>query len=341
MPLPAPYSGSTINVSNSRAFIPKQWADMVLMRRDPGLVMKSACYPWPAKGKGDILYIPEFGDLGVYQRQRETSVHVQTQEPTQYEIKCDLEAESSIAIDDMVQYFANYNIRNMYANRQAYALRRDLDNRVLGMRAGLPLSQHIFNTTNGTASGTPLPLSPAAILAAKEKLILANVPEDSIKLYIGVYQHTDLLAHAQIIDRDYYPGYTIQNGQFGEIYGVRAIKSNNIVPNSLAGYRNGDKGQLLPTPGVIGSPYLPTQGKEFNYLPIGQTGNEAAEPFITALMCHEQWCLDATPKGRAGVKITESFENALQMHLIVAKQCYGHKIWRDDHAVLIHSAAKR
>lgn len=341
MALPKPYSGSTINLSNTRAFIPEMWADMVLKKRDPNLVMTGACRSWPATGKGDILHIPEFGDLGVYQRHRETPVVVQTQSPTDYTITCDMEVESSIAIEDMTEYFTKYNVRSIYAERQAYALRRDLDNRVLGMRAGLPMSQHIFHTTDGTINGTPLPFDEAAILAAKEKLMFANVPEDSLKLYVGIYQYTDLLANPRILDKDFYPGYVMQTGQFAEVYGMRAMKTHNIVANSLTGYKNGDKGQLEPTPGVTGSRYLPTQGNILNTLPLGQAGNEANEPFVTALMCHEDWCLNSTPRGRAGVKVTESFENALQMNLIVMKQFYGHKVWRDDHAVLIHSSAKR
>ena len=57
-------------------------------------------------------------------------------------------------------------------------------------------------------------------------------------------------------------------------------------------------------------------------------------------MCHKDWCIDSTPKGRAGLRFTASFENLLQTNLIVGTTHYGHKVWRTDHAVLLHSAGR-
>lgn len=335
-----PLIGTSNNAGNLKAFIPEMWADAITMRRDPDLLLLNACKKWPAKGKGDILHIPEFDDLSVFDKIRGTSVRFQTQTPTDYTITCDVYKESSFAIEDIAKVFVDERHTNAFLNRQAFALRRDKDNFVLGMRAGLPHTQAVFCSSTGDETGDPQPLNPAAILAALEKLELAFVDTSKLRLYISVEQHTDLRIDPNLIHKDWGSRSVIENGEIGSVYGIRTIVVNNLRTNSLTGYSNGKNDPTpRPTPGVEGSPYLPTQG---NVYPLfrGKTGNEVAQPFVTALLCHEDWCLDSTPVGRAGMKVTSDFSVEMQEYLTVATQFYGFKVWREDHAVLIYSAGR-
>ena len=337
--LPLPYRGQTTGVANLGAFIKEYWANMVRKELRPQLVMKSACRSLPAEGPGKAAHIPEIKNLGVYDLVSGQPVRAQHREPTDYEVYCDRRKESSVAIDDLAEFYSSYDVRSIYKDLQIYALQRDYDNAVLGMRAGLPETQWLFSSSDGTAAGDPEPFDEALILAGREKLWRKNVRTEDIMLFVSVTQHTDLLANSKIIDRDYYPGYVMSTGQIGSIYGMRCIVSNNIVPNTLDGWVNDDETTAQPAPGVAGSPYLPTQGHVYS-LPRGKTGAEVAKPFQTALMCHKDWCIDSTPKGRAGLRFTASFENLLQTNLIVGTTHYGHKVWRTNHAVLLHSAGR-
>lgn len=337
--LPAPYRGQTTGVANLGAFIKEYWADMVRKELNPLYVMKSAVRPLPADGPGKNAHIPEIKNLGVYDLVSGQPVNAQHREPTDYLIHCDRRKESSVAIDDLAEFYSSKDIRSIYKDLQIHALQRDYDNAVLGMRAGIPPSQWLFSSSDGTAAGDPEPFDEALILAGREKLWRANVRTEDLMLFVGVTQHVDLLTNPRLLNRDFYSGNVLMTGEVGQVYGMRCIVTNNIVNNTLDGWINEENSTPQPAPGVVGSPYLPTQGNVYP-LPRGKTGNEVAQPFITALMCHRDWCLDATPKGRAGLKFTASFENLLQTNLIVGTAHYGHKVWRTDHAVLLHSAGR-
>lgn len=335
-----PLIGTSNNAGNLSALVPEMWADAVTMRRDPKLLLGNACKKWPAKGKGDILHIPEFDDLSVFDKIRGTSVRFQTQNPTDYTITCDKYKESSFSIEDIASVFVDKKVTSMFLDRQAFALRKDKDDFVLGMRAGLPYTQSIFCSSTGDQTGDPEPLNPAAILAALELLESAYVDTSQLRLYISISQHTDLRIDPNLIHKDWGSRSVIENGEIGSVYGIRTIVVNNMKPNTLTGWSNGPNDPTpRPTPGVEGSWYLPSQG---NVYPLyrGKTGNEVAQPFVTALLCHEDWCLDSTPAGRASMKVTSDFDVATQEYLTVATQFYGFKVWRHDHAVLIYSAAR-
>lgn len=338
--LPLPYRGQAAGTADLGAFIKEYWSTMVLKELRPQLIMKSAVRSLPAPGPGKAAHIPEIKNLGVYDLVSGQAVRAQHRSPTDWEVYADQRKESSVAIDDLAEFYSDYNVRSIYRDLQVYALQRNYDNWILGHRAGVPTSNWIYCSSDGTAAGDPEPFDEASILAGREMLWRKNVPDNDIRLYIGVVQHTDLLSNSRIIDRDFYPNYVMESGELGRVYGMRCIVSNQIVNNTLDGWYNEDGSEPLPTPGVEGSPYLPSQGKVYP-LPRGKTGNEVAQPFITALMCHKDWCIDSTPAGRASLKFTSSFENMLQTNLIVGTHHYGAKCWRaDTHAVLIHSAGR-
>ena len=340
MAQPNPYLGGAINAGGMRALIPEMWADFVLMKRDTDLMMANAFRKWPAKGKGDILHIPEFEDMSVFNKRRETSVRFQTIDPTDYTITCDIYREASFRVEDVAKLFLSENHIQMYRNRQARALAQDKDNFALGMRAAIPPAQYVYCSSDGTAAGNPEPFNPAAILVAIEILRFAKVPLEECRLFVSVEQYTDLCIDPNLINRDYYPGSVMEKGEVGMVYGIRTIVNNAITANTLTGYTNGINDPTpRPTPGVSGSPYYPTQGLAYG-LPRGKTGDEAAKPFVTAMLLHPDAILDSTPVGAAGMKVTTGFSVEMQEHMVVATQFYGAKGWRTDHAILIHSAAR-
>jgi hypothetical protein len=113
------------------------------------------------------------------------------------------------------------------------------------------------------------------------------------------------------------------------IDGVYTI--SNVTTNSLTGYTNGTGAAAQPTPGVVGSSYLPTQD---SYTALPTTGGGTGS-FVTALACHPDWAKFATP---LEPKIEAGRSLELQMDEVVSTWIYGSKIYRSDHAVLLHTA---
>ena len=174
-------------------------------------------------------------------------------------------------IEDIVNIQSQYNLRQEYTREAGYALARDADNFVLAHRAVINSydSQRIVSYNNGTSdllgdgtanahwTGTPAPLTYAMILAAKQKLDEADIPSEGRKLFISPAQYIDLPSINVFISADFINGSPVTTGVVGTILDFTVECSTQIGVNSLLGYRNGRDGILLPTPGVIGSPYLP------------------------------------------------------------------------------------
>jgi hypothetical protein len=217
----------------------------------------------------------------------------------------------------------------------AYALARDIDNHVLGLRAAINAipSQVVWSTTTGLQAGTPVPLSEAPILAAKQILDERDVPEADRVLIVSPAQYNQLLLNQEFISMDFVQNAPVVTGMVGTLYGMPVIKTTQIGVNSLTGYANGDGAPLQPTPGVAGSPYLPTQDQFGAGLPL--TIGAPAVPCQTAIMCSKEWAALAMQL----MPTTEASRQSLYlMDVVTVHQLYDAKLYRPDHAVVIHTA---
>jgi hypothetical protein len=88
------------------------------------------------------------------------------------------------------------------------------------------------------AFGTPDKIALADILKARKTLRKANVPFDgNIFLAISPDQEADLLALEQFIDASRYGStMALQNGELGQIYGVRILITTNIEASTAVMY---------------------------------------------------------------------------------------------------------
>lgn len=340
MALPSPYQGSAFTPNRVQNFIPELWSKQVRYNRDKilvaaGLVKK---YTRPAN-YGDIIHIPLIDDFAVYDKQTESQVVLQVQSPGDYTITIDTHRHVAYAVEDINRFFAMHDIQSVYASRVRYALAMDIDNAVLALRGAIPTSNWLVSSTTGTVAGDPLPIDTSIILAAIEQAQLRSIPLSELVWLIGPEVHTQLLTIDTFVNSDYVSGRPVMTGEVGSLYGIRVVVSNNVVRNTAL-VRNGKNSTPAPIPGVVGSYWTnrqsPLQTTIGTGLPRGKTGDEANKPFITSMLCHPEWALWIDPMG--GVKTEKSRETLHLMDALVAHQIYGAKLYREDHAILVHTA---
>lgn len=335
------YRGAAVTRANATSFIPEMWSSEVQRERDLSFVVSR--YVKMLSGqftKGDRLNIPRISRAAVNVKLPETPVNLQSRTDTSFFVDIDRYMESSFMIEDIVNIQASYNLRAEYGREAGYALGRDIDNYLLALRAVINANanQRIISRA-GTVSE---PLNYSAILTAKLALDRAAVPDSERVLIVSATGYNQLLAVDKFISMDYRSGAPVQNGNVGTIFNIPVIMSTNLVANSATGYVNGSGGTPAPTPGVASSPYLPSQDA-FTALDVawnagvlaGVTADTApgGSEVHTALLCQKDWAVMAMQK-TPGVE--SSRETLMLGDALVYSQVYGGRVYRPDHAVVIH-----
>jgi hypothetical protein len=329
------FNGQGTQLGNVPGFIPKLWSTEVKRQLERKLLAANYTKPISFVGvKGDTITVPLIRRVAVSNKLPGQPVNIQSGNETTYKITVGRHVESSFGIEDVVAVQTAVNLRGEYTKEAAYALRKDIDNAVLGLRAAVNAfpSQVVWSTATGVQNAAPIPLSEVAILAGKQILDEADVPEEDRVLIVSPSQYNALLLNQEFTSMDFVKNAATVTGQVGELYGMPVIKTTQIGLNSLTGYTNGDAGAPQPTPGVAGSPYLPTQD---NFVGLPLTIGLAPVPCQTALMCHKEWAALAM---QVMPKVEASRESLYLMDVVVNHQIYDCKLYRPDHAVLIHTA---
>lgn len=334
------YSGQTVQRQDIQGFIPNVWTGDIRYARSTKFMMKNVLQVRSFIGKkGDTYFEPLVGRAAVYDKLAGQPVQLQSRKPGEWRMVIDRYKESSFAIEDIAEIQSQYNLRTPYTKEAGYALGRDLDNYALSLRAAIPTTQQIFRTIGagaGTAAGTPAPIDSNSILTAKTFLEEKEVDVSDMVLVVTPGQYNDLLDIDKFVSSDYVDGRPVVTGFIGTLYGIPVMSNNNMKINSLDGYRNGQGAPGQPTPGVIGSPYLPSQDAIVgNGLPRGQTGQETTNPFVSCLLCSKEWAMMAIQKN---IGAEYSRENMLQSDVVVMTHVYAGKVRRAEEAILIHTA---
>lgn len=377
------YNGTALDLAAVQSFVPEIWAGEVRRYRDQRFMMADGIKKIPFEGKkGDTIHIPNISRASVYDKLPQTPVTLQARNDGEFIFNITRHRESSFMIEDIVNIQSQYALRQEYTREAGYALARDMDNFILAHRAVVNAydSQRLVSYNAGAAdlvgdgtanahwANTPAPLTYASILLARQKLDEADVPSVGRKLYISPAQYVDLLSINVFISTDFNGGGSpVTNGVVGRILDFEVEVSTQLGINSNLGYRNGRDGVLLPTPGVLNSPYIPDQHGTVNTrattlandldaqgtapflgLPVfsgaGATAADAgqtlgtfggANQWATAIACHPEWVAAGVQQS---VKTESSRETLYLADAFVTSNLYGAKVWRPDHAVVIHTS---
>jgi hypothetical protein len=321
--------GGAFNLANTSVFRPTIWSTDLIRYRRTNLVIAQHTLKSSFNGtKGDKIKMPRIGRLGVRPKQSGAPVYFQNRSESEWEMVIDRYMESSFSIEEIAEVQANQNLRSIYTEEAGRALAEDIDNFILAQRAavlGAYPSDHITSTN---------PISYADILAAWEILNVRKVPKQGRKLFISPGQEASMLNIPQFTQNGVYNGGTIASmgsGTIGTILGMPVEMTTALGANSLTGYQNGDDGILLPTPGMTGSTYFPTQNAQ------DETGTERAPVglpagYTTAMIATPEWCRFAVQKVP---RVDATWSTEYQEWRVVQTQVYGAKVYRADSAVLI------
>lgn len=334
------YSGSTVQRQDIQGFIPNVWANDIRHYRATKFVMMRVAKLFPFVGKkGDTIFEPLVGRAAIYPKLPGQPVQLQSRRPGDWELKIDQHNESSFALEDIVQLQSQYNLRKPYTKEAGYAMARDLDNTLLALRATIPVERQIFRSINagaGTVAGDPAPIDSDSILAGKTLLEEEDVDVEDMRFVVSVAQRNDLLNIDKFTSVDYVNGKPVTTGFIGTLYGIPVMATNNMKVNSLLGYRNGEGAPGQPTPGVLGSPYMPTQNPVVGTgLPRGKAGDEVNSPFVSCLLCSKDWAAIAVQKN---ISTEYGREVLLQADALVTTHAFGARTYRENEAVLIHTS---
>jgi len=331
---PAPRGSSFENV-RSAVFIPEVWQREVIRQRDENLVMRNLVGKIDFRGqKGDTIYRPFISNFAVRNKASGTPVEYQSWDESRWSMVVNRYKEVSFSLDRITELFAQNDLRAIYTERAGWALSRDVEYSLLAERATI---QGYNTLSNVITSGAPLDYTD--ILAGVQILQEGNVPLGAIRLVISPAQHASLLTQDEFISADYSSlrsvSSTGNNGLVGVVQalGIPVYVTNSIVTNSATGFKNGDEDVGSPTPGMTLSEYYPTQSPE---LKDGTTvtASTLVAGYDSAILCHPEWCMLAMVKEPS---VDYQWSVDYQEHHVVQTQVFDVKVYRPDHAVIIHT----
>lgn len=335
-------NGESFNQSNTSRFIAEFWLpEMMLFRQQRLLIPDQICKTFKSNvKKGDVFHIPQVNELSVENRQIDRPFTLQSDVDNEYVIQVDSDKAVAIGIDNFAEAMASYQYRGEYVKGMGYALAKDFSGAILGLRAALYAiaTQNIFCTTTGagagTLAGTGARLNLESILAARQLLLDADVDENDICMLVSTRQETALLSILQSTSGDYISGKPTETGKVGSLFGINFWRSTLIGANSATGWRSrGINGaiELFPSPGFTGSLYMPKQDA-FTSLPA--TWGAGGGVVESALLCSKEWAAAVVQNNLAP---TVDRLPQLDLTQVLTRQSYGAKLFRRDHAVLVHT----
>lgn len=344
--LQAQYRGGLYTRADVSSWIKKQWATMVRRELEQDLLLRQFIMnvSFPQGKVGDRVTIPTLGRLGVNRKAAGVPVTLQKGNTGSWSIDITQYAETSFMTEDITSIMLDPSglLAQNLAKEAAYAIKRDLDAFILGLRAAIQNiggSQVIVNSADGTfgASAASQPLTIASILRAKRVLDDLDVPSTDRVLIVSPAQYSQLLAQDKTQNMFYRTSAVLENGIVGTLLGVPVYMTSMVNTNSATGFANG--GTNIPTPGVTGSGqiYYPDQDTATS-LPVtwGTTANAAGDPrnVHTALLLHrEAFALAMLQEP----KTEYSRETLYLADAVVTSTLYGARVYRPTNAVIIHT----
>lgn len=332
-------SGESFNQQTARQFIAEFWLpEMMAFRQQRLFQAEQFCKTFGATVKrGDVFHIPRIGEMMMEDKQTDQPISIQNDNNDDYEIRVDSDRVIGIGIDNFAEAMASYAFRQPYVSGMGYVMAKDLCGAILGLRASLYgiSTQNVFASSTGTIAGNGQTINRAAILAAREILLDADVDENNLVCMVSPGQETDLLSIDQLTSSDYVSGKPQESGMIGNLYGVNFFRTSLLRANSATGWIRRVADQILdtsPTPGFTGSRYFPRQDPGAVSLPATFTGNST--PVHTAIMCSKEW---AAAVMQNNISPEVNYLPDRMLTLIAARHSYGAKLYRREHAVLIHT----
>jgi hypothetical protein len=358
--LQATYKGSVFTKADVQEWIKKQWATMVRRELDQNLLMRQFIMnvAFPQGKVGDTITIPTLGRLGVNDKKPGEPVNLQSASTNYWRILIDKYKEASFMVEDITSIMLDPSglLSSNLSKEASYAIARDLDAHLLGLRACIQAytGQVVYSHTTGGmgAANNSKPFTLDAFLKAKLILDKNDVPADKRVLIVSPTQFAQLLALDKVQSMFYRTSAPLESGVVGTLMGVPVYMTSMIDANTANGFTNG--GTTVHTPGVklandqgadgtgvklyfptqYGGPTAPSSlPTKWSTDGTGVAAN-AQEEVHTAIMMHQEafgLAMLQEPK-------TEMSRETLYLSdAMVTSTLFGCKDYRYTNAVLIHT----
>lgn len=346
--LQATYKGGVFTKADVASWIKKQWATMVRRELEQDLLLRRFVMnvSFPQGKVGDTVTIPTLGRLGVNTKVAGVPVTLQKGNTGSWSINITQYKETSFMTEDITSLMLDPSglLSSNLAKESAYAIKRDLDAFLLGLRAAVQAiggSQVIFSSNNGlnTAATTSSPLNIATLLRAKLAMDNFDIPATDRVWIVSPTQYIQLLALDKVQSMFYRTSAPLENGIVGTLLGTPVYMTSMVGANSTTGFLNGTT--AIPTPGVVGAGqlYYPDQDTAAT-LPTtwNTTLNTTPETQAvhTALLLHK----DAFALAMLLEPKTEYSRETLYLSdAVVTSTLYGARMYRPGNAVIVHTNA--
>ena len=251
-----PLGTNHVTVTTANTFIPEVWSDEIVAAYKKSLVMANLVKKMSFKGKkGDTVHIPvpTRGDASAKTAGNQVTLIAATEGDIAVPIANHF--EYSRLIEDIVEAQALSSLRSFYTDDAGFALAKKVDTTLIqlargarsGNAANAAYAGGIIGSTGAAyTSGTSnaAAIADAGIRKAIQLLDDQDVPMDGRALVVPPVARNSMLGIARFTEQAFKGnGTTLQNGEFGDIYGVKVYVSTNC--DTAAGNTATDRVALM------------------------------------------------------------------------------------------------
>ena len=251
-----PLGTNHVTVTTANTFIPEVWSDEIVAAYKKSLVMANLVKKMSFKGKkGDTVHIPvpTRGDASAKTAGNQVTLIAATEGDIAVPIANHF--EYSRLIEDIVEAQALSSLRSFYTDDAGFALAKKVDTTLIqlargarsGNAANAAYAGGIIGSTGAAyTSGTSnaAAIADAGIRKAIQLLDDQDVPMDGRSLVVPPVARNSMLGIARFTEQAFKGnGTTLQNGEFGDIYGVKVYVSTNC--DTAAGNTATDRAALM------------------------------------------------------------------------------------------------
>jgi N4-gp56 family major capsid protein len=251
-----PLGTAQVTTTTAATFIPEVWSDEIVAAYKKSLVMANLVKKMSFKGKkGDVVHVPApiRGDASA--KTANTQVNLIAATEGEVLININQHFEYSRLIEDIVEAQALSSLRSFYTDDAGHALGRQVDTSLIrlarGARGGNAANQAytggIIGSTGAaytSGSSNAAAIADQGIRRAIQLLDDQDVPMDGRTLVVPPVARNSMLGVARFTEQAFKGnGTTLQNGEFGDIYGVKVYVSTNC--DTAAGNTASDRVALM------------------------------------------------------------------------------------------------
>lgn len=248
------------------AYTPEIWIPALIRYRVREMGMARYVDMMSFNGKkGDTVRKPYVGRLRSRDKTPGAPLQFETRKEGEWKMVVDRYNYAAFSVDKFLDFTTEIDIAKAYTPEIAQALMEKVEYDLLAERATFIAYDSVNNHVTSSS-----PIAYADFLAAYETLLLRQVKPSDMVYLIGPRQMITLFTINEFIQSGTYNSGDLANiksgSVMGSIMGVPVVLNQNIRENSATGivlggddYEDTTNGEVVATPGMANSPYLPTQ----------------------------------------------------------------------------------